>query len=165
MHASIRSLTGLVVTVVLACTAAPCIADPALARFAAAVESTYPGTPTLDAAAFLAREDRDRFVLVDARSTAEIAVSRIPDAIRPDDLPALRAGRPVLVYCTVGMRSAKLTQELRAAGIEAFNLSGGILGWAAAGGALVDPRGEPTRKVHTYGARWNYLPPGYEPVW
>jgi rhodanese-related sulfurtransferase len=165
MHAPIRSFAVHVFAILLSCATAPCSADPALARFAAAVESAYPGTPTLDTAAFLARDDRERFVLVDARSPAEIAVSRIPDAIGPDELPALRAGRPVLVYCTVGMRSAKVTQQLRAAGIEAWNLTGGILGWAAAGGALVDPRGEPTRKVHTYGARWNHLPPGYEAVW
>lgn len=165
MPAPTRRSTLLAFAALLACAAAARAADPDLARFAAQVESAYPGTPTLEAAAFMARPDRERFVLADARSPAEIAVSRIPGAILPEELPALGAGRPVLVYCTVGMRSARTTRALRASGIEAWNLTGGILGWAAAGGALVDPRGEPTRKVHTFGARWNHLPPGYEAVW
>lgn len=165
MPAPTRPSTRFAFVALLAWAAAPSAADPAMARFAAQVESAYPGTPTLEASAFMARDDRERFVLVDARTRTEIAVSRIPGAILPEQLPALRAGRPVLVYCTVGMRSARTTQALRASGIEAWNLAGGILGWAAAGGALVDPHGAPTRKVHTFGARWNHLPPGYEAVW
>jgi rhodanese-related sulfurtransferase len=152
--------------VALAGTAAPAQADdPVLARFAAEVEAAYPGTPTLTAAAFRARDDHARFLVVDARSPAEIAVSRIPGAILPHQLPAADDGRPVLVYCTIGMRSAQATRRLRGAGYTAFNLTGGVLAWAAAGGELVDADGQPTRKVHTYGARWNHLPPGFEPVW
>ena len=41
--------------------------------------------------------------------------------------------RPVVFYCRVGSRSAMATQAFRAAGYEAYNLTGGIANWVAAG--------------------------------
>ena len=138
-----------------------------LARFEATVAARYPGTPSLQASEFLGRGDRDDFVVLDVRSPAERAVSRIPGAIDTSALPAAAslAGRPLLVYCTIGMRSAQATTALRSRGYEAFNLAGGVLAWAQAGQDFVDAEGLPTRKVHVYGTLWNHLPPGYQGVW
>jgi len=150
-----------------------------LQRFAAEVEAAYPATPTLTVQSFSARADRPRMLIVDARLPAERAVSQIPGAISSEQLRErlnespvsladsgrLRLMPTVLVYCTIGMRSAELTRELRSEGITAFNLSGGVLAWAEAGQPFVDSNGNPTRKVHVYGRRWNYLPDGYEAVW
>jgi rhodanese-related sulfurtransferase len=38
--------------------------------------------------------------------------------------------RPVVFYCRVGARSTMAAQALRAAGFEAYSMSGGILRWA-----------------------------------
>jgi rhodanese-related sulfurtransferase len=41
--------------------------------------------------------------------------------------------RPVVFYCRVGSRSTMATQAFRAAGYQAYNLTGGIVNWVAAG--------------------------------
>ena len=47
-----------------------------------------------------------------------------------------------------------------------LGLVGGLLGWAHAGGEVVDPGTlEPTRRIHVYGRRWNLLPAGWSGVW
>ena len=105
----------------------------------------------------------------DVRGQRERDVSTISGAV---DLPTWReqweAGdrRPVVVYCTIGVRSARVTRELREEGVEAFNLAGGILAWAHSGGEVIDPvHGAPTRRVHVYGRRWSLLPDSFQGVW
>ncbi|MDX1644392.1 MAG: rhodanese-like domain-containing protein [Thermoanaerobaculia bacterium] len=107
-------------------------------------------------------------VVVDARSDEERAVSTIPGAIprqeferRSDDL----AGHDVVTYCTIGYRSGLYAQELVERGFRARNLAGSILAWTHEGLPLVTPEGEPTRRVHVYGERWNLAAEGYEAVW
>jgi rhodanese-related sulfurtransferase len=135
----------------------------ALRRFEAEVDAAFAGVPELTAADFLARADRDRFLVVDGRTAPERAVSRIEGAIALDQLAAAAGPNApaLLVYCTIGMRSAAAVLELRGQGYEAFNLRGGVLAWADAGGRFVDSGGATTRTVHVYGRRWNHLPPGY----
>ena len=48
---------------------------------------------------------------------------------------------PVLIYCHSGSRSAMAVAALRGAGYDAYNLSGGIVAWAAAGLPLARPAG------------------------
>ncbi len=161
MRALVAGVFGSLATLALA------VETPPLERFAAQVEAVYPNTPTLDVGAFLQASDRASFVIVDVREPAERAVSNIPGAI---SLSALRQltpseSRSVLVYCTIGMRSAAVTRALRQEGYQAFNLRGGVLAWAAADQPFVDAAEAPTKRVHVYGRRWNYLPAGYEPVW
>jgi rhodanese-related sulfurtransferase len=43
---------------------------------------------------------------------------------------SLDTERPVVFYCRVGARSTMAAQALRAAGFEAYSMSGGILRWA-----------------------------------
>jgi rhodanese-related sulfurtransferase len=107
--------------------------------------------------------------IVDVRGRKERDVSVIPGSMpreefreRFESIPP----RPVLVYCTIGQRSGEFTKKLRSEGVEAYNLAGGILLWVAEGGGVVDgSSGEPTRRVHVYGSRWNLLPESYEAVW
>jgi rhodanese-related sulfurtransferase len=140
---------------------------PPLERFAAEVEAAYPNTPTLKVDAFLQLRSRSSFLVVDAREPAERAVSIIPGAITREALEqrAADSSTPILVYCTIGMRSAAVTRELREQGREAFNLKGGVLAWAAAGQPFVDEQGQPTQRVHVYGKRWSYLPAEFQAVW
>jgi len=71
----------------------------------------------------------------------------------------------IVVYCTIGVRSGRYVKRLIKDGYDAYNLKGGILAWAHAGGRFVDKTGKETRRVHVYGKRWNLLPKGYEGIW
>ena len=108
-------------------------------------------------------------VILDCRSEPEQAVSVLPGAISKDDFesdPQKFAGRKVVVYCTIGYRSGLYTRDLKARGIDAVNLRGGVLSWAIAGGEFVNPQtGTETKRVHVYGKQWDLLPPNYEAVY
>ncbi len=108
-------------------------------------------------------------LLVDVRGADEQAVSRIPGALTVEEFEALpteqKQHATVLAYCTVGCRSGEYTLALREQGIEAHNLSGGVLAWAFADRDFVTPSGEATRRVHTYARRWAVVPETYEPIY
>ena len=125
------------------------------------------GVPAIDGAEAVALGGNPDVILLDVREPEEIAVSRLPGAILPEDLARMGdlSGKRVLVYCTVGIRSGYETQALRERGLDAVNLRGGILGWVANGGAVVDDSGAEVKRVHVYGRKWNVLPEGYTPVW
>jgi sodium/bile acid cotransporter 7 len=128
----------------------------------------FASVPDVSAADLLAGRGPAGAVLVDVREPAERAVSTLPGAVSreaylADD--ARYAGRPVVVYCTIGYRSGLFAAELRAAGVDATNLAGSLLAWTWAGGPLVDPTGAPTRRVHVYGPAWDLVAPGYEATW
>ncbi len=109
-----------------------------------------------------------RLVLVDVRTPAEQAVSRIPGALTAAEFEARRpelAGAVVVTYCTIGYRSGLYAERLRTEGWDARNLAGSLLAWTHAGGSLVDPEGRPTRRLHVYGERWDLAAAGYETVW
>ncbi len=103
-------------------------------------------------------------LLLDARSQAEYAVSHIETAVRIDPLTdnlaavaTVSQDRPIVVYCAVGYRSAKLAQKLDEAGIKCiYNLSGGIFQWANEGRPIFQ-NGHPTKVVHPYDAIWGKL--------
>lgn len=108
--------------------------------------------------------------LWDARSEAEFAVSHLPGALWVPSLEAARrtAGDEpgaVVVYCSVGWRSAALAERLMRAGYpNVRNLEGGIFAWARRGYPLATAGegGEgPARTVHPYGVFWGrFLPAG-----
>lgn len=58
-------------------------------------------------------------------------------------LDGLPEGRPLLVVCHVGGRSAAATEALVRAGVEAVNVAGGMAAWARAGMPVVTDSGEP----------------------
>ncbi|MDR7422874.1 MAG: molybdopterin-synthase adenylyltransferase MoeB [Armatimonadota bacterium] len=74
--------------------------------------------------------------LIDVREPWEWAAVRIPGAVLipmrevPARLSEIDPARPVIVQCATGVRSAQVTQALRAAGYAgAVNLAGGIVDW------------------------------------
>lgn len=96
--------------------------------------------PSVTAAELAARLAADPgTVLVDVREAAELAVVAVPGATHVPlahvldgsgvgDLPR---DRPVLVVCQVGARSLLAARSLRAAGVDAVNVEGGVLAWLA----------------------------------
>lgn len=128
----------------------------------AAIDGEHPGTEwisTADLASDLAQAETQRPILLDVRAPAEFAQSHLHGAIRVEpgatDLSQLQLrGRDVVVYCSVGYRSAELMPAVRAAGARSVkNLVGGIFQWANEDRLLCDERGRASR-VHPYDAEW-----------
>ncbi len=105
-------------------------------------------------------------VFLDARERQEYEVSHLPGArylgfSEPNTsaVDSLPRNTPLVVYCTVGYRSARLARELRRAGFgRVYNLYGSIYAWRLAGLPLVDAAG-PTTTIHTYNHKWGRFIP------
>jgi rhodanese-related sulfurtransferase len=124
--------------------------------------------PVVQAAALKAELASGGTVLVDVRSDEERAISMIAGAISSAEFERQAAeleGSPVVTYCTIGYRSSAYAEKLLRDGWNVRNLEGSILAWTHAGGELVDPAGNPTRRVNVYAERWNLVADGYEPVY
>ena len=117
-------------------------------------------TPVIDVPQ-LAKERKP--VLLDARPSEEYDVSHIAgarrvgygdfDLSRVKDLPKDTA---IVVYCSVGYRSEKVTVKLLKAGFtNVKNLYGGIFEWVNTDHAVVDDSGKRTDRVHAYNKSWS----------
>ncbi len=102
-------------------------------------------------------------LVVDVRNADEFAVSHIPDAVHFQDADQLAAWikrqptQPVVVYCSVGYRSAQMAKSLQKLGLQqVVNLEGSIFEWANQGEPVVAPTG-PTQKVHPFNEKWGQL--------
>ncbi|MCC5605324.1 rhodanese-like domain-containing protein [Nostoc sp. CHAB 5834] len=119
---------------------------------------------TKELAQLLLGSANPRPLVLDARSQIEYAVSHIEtaaqiDALIPDlaVLSTVSKDRPIVVYCAVGYRSAKLAQQLNETGMKCiYNLSGGIFQWANEG-RLIFRDDQPTQVIHPYNAIWGKL--------
>jgi rhodanese-related sulfurtransferase len=107
-------------------------------------------------------KDLTDIILVDVRKEAEYEISHIPGAINladPFDIAALASetNKDVVVYCSVGYRSAAVVHELKNLGINnATNLEGSIFEWANEDLPLINKRGS-THDVHPYDDYWGQL--------
>jgi rhodanese-related sulfurtransferase len=103
-----------------------------------------------------------RVVLLDAREPDEYKVSRIQNAIPVgyndftlDAVKTIPKEAAIVVYCSVGYRSEKVTEKLKAAGYTNIsNLYGGIFEWKNQHHDVVDEAGAVTEKVHAYSKLW-----------
>lgn len=103
-------------------------------------------------------------LVVDVRAPDEFAVSHLPGARNipmGEDLAAALADispdRPILIYCSVGYRSARASEALSAAGFtQVHNYLGSIFEWANEGEVVVNVDGE-TTLVHPFDADWGQL--------
>lgn len=103
----------------------------------------------------------DKFILLDVRDEREFAVSHLPGSHRVagDAVAQIREfgatpQSPIVVYCSVGYRSALLARDLQKSGFtNVRNLDGSIFAWANEGRGLVNADG-PTHKVHPFNVTW-----------
>jgi rhodanese-related sulfurtransferase len=109
-----------------------------------------------------AAANNNNYTFLDAREAKEYNVSHIPNArlvgfeqfelSKTSDLPK---NKPLIVYCSIGKRSEKITMELLKEGFSnVHNLYGGIFEWVNEGNSVVDNKNRPTNKVHAYGRFW-----------
>ena len=102
-------------------------------------------------------------VFIDTREWDEYNVSHIKNAIWVgyDDFDPARMGaidkqRRLIVYCSVGYRSEKITEQLIQLGYSnLFNLYGGIFEWVNNGYPVFDSTGQETAKIHAYSKKWS----------
>lgn len=138
-------------------------------RVTAWLDAEYPDVRSIDVDTLrqwqsaAATSNRALPLLLDTRSAAEFAVSFIPGAQHAPtvavarDLLRVAPDRPVVVYCAVAVRSARLARALTEAGErDVFNLRGSIFAWANRGLPLAGAAG-PAQRVHGYDAHWQQL--------
>jgi rhodanese-related sulfurtransferase len=108
------------------------------------------------------------YLILDTRSKAEFEVSHLPKAIwvgstfQKSDLDSLSLGKPVVVYCSIGVRSSKYANKLQKA-IEnpVYNLMGSIFHWKDSGNQVVNRHGKSTDSIHVFSKKWGeYLKSG-----
>lgn len=108
-----------------------------------------------------ASKKNTQVVFADAREPREYEVSHLPNAIFCGydhfDLNALAGvpkNQPIIVYCSVGYRSEKIAERLRAQGYtDVSNLYGGIFEWVNQGQPVVNAAGR-TEEVHAFDPKW-----------
>ena len=128
------------------------------------IERAFPKVPWINVETLAKRvRSEDHLLILDARKSEEFAVSHIFGAVRVDpDAPKFNSlllpkDRDIVVYCSVGYRSAKIASELQKLGYErVFNLLGGIFQWANRGQPVFQGKTAAT-KVHGYNKKWGRL--------
>lgn len=129
-------------------------------------KSDFPEVADIDPQEAMRLMESDRVVFVDTRKPAEMAVSMLPEAVTEEaflsDIEAY-GDRIVIGYCTISYRSGIFAREMAAKGVEIRNLRGGILAWTLEGGTVYED-GEPVKRLHVFGDKWDYAPRDYETV-
>ncbi len=109
----------------------------------------------------LMKEEASLF-LIDARKRKEFSVSHIKGAINLTSVPQIQRQIPqkdalIIVYCSVGYRSASAVADLRRQGYtNAFNLRGSIFEWANSGHKVYQGKTE-TTQVHPFNFKYGIL--------
>jgi len=90
--------------------------------------------------------DTESFLLVDVRSSNEMAYGMLPNAVAmpmhlvPMRMDELKKASKVVFYCQTGARSGQVCAFLQQHGFEqVFNLAGGIVDWQRRGYANEAP--------------------------
>jgi len=163
---------GVLGLLLLAALVVACRAQLSWERVLAKVRGDFPRVEqlsTAELAAWLADDSRPAPLLLDVREADEYAVSHLPGALRvspsaatvelPEDFVP---GHPIVAYCSVGYRSSRWLERLRASGDEdlgasrIYNLEGSIFRWANEGRPL-ERDGEAVSGVHPYNPLWGKL--------
>lgn len=107
------------------------------------------------------------FLLLDTRKEVEYQVSHLPNALwvgyADFNLEKVMEkvtdkNTPLVVYCSIGVRSEDIGEKLLAAGYtNVTNLFGGIFEWKNQGNAVYDTLNMETNKVHAYDKEWAKL--------
>jgi rhodanese-related sulfurtransferase len=102
-------------------------------------------------------------LLLDAREWNEYKVSHIENAkyvgydqFEIGTLKSISKKRKIVVYCSVGYRSEKISEKLKQVGFtDVSNLYGGIFEWVNQSNPVVDSKGKTTENIHAYNKTWS----------
>lgn len=109
----------------------------------------------------------ENIVLLDTRKIQEYNISHLKNAIWvgyesfkqkyvsskfPDK------NTPLIVYCSIGVRSEDIGEKLKKAGYtNVKNLYGGIFGWKNQKGSIYNNKGIETDSIHAFNKQWGKL--------
>jgi len=152
------NLLFLVSTLTLASSA---MAQPASSAYKTLLSTLY-GNSTVPTVTVVELKKMNNVVLLDTREKKEFDVSHLPNARwvgyddfildRVKDIPRTAN---VVTYCSVGYRSDKVGDKLKAAGYgNVHNLYGSLFEWVNQGNPVVDNSGKPTNRVHAFSRSW-----------
>ena len=109
-------------------------------------------------------QQKDSAVFLDTRALEEYKVSHIQGArfvgyheFDDEKIKALKLEQstPIVVYCSIGVRSEQIGIKLKQLGYKnIFNLYGGIFLWYNQSNPIVDSDEKPTRAIHGYDKKW-----------
>jgi rhodanese-related sulfurtransferase len=110
-----------------------------------------------------ALDQKESYLILDAREWEEYAVSHLPGArfagyknFDPKQWSGVSKDQPIVVYCSVGYRSEKISKKLEKLGYaKVYNLYGSIFEWVNQGYQVVDEKGKQVQAVHTYNEDWS----------
>lgn len=134
--------------------------DPTWEEVNASIDQQYPFIKNIDVNSLKTSLDQGRlFILIDVREEDEFAVSHLPNAVNITKAAAVNYPKDsqIVVYCSVGVRSADFAEKLGDLGFtRVLNLRGSIFSWGNNGYPLV--RGnKAVRVVHPYNKKWGKL--------
>ena len=103
-------------------------------------------------------------MILDVRNPVEYKTSHLQNAILAENIKRakrllhdVQKHQPIVVYCSVGYRSAKLAKQLMLQGFtNVSNLEGSIFQWANEG-RPVYADGKMVKVVHPYDNKWGQL--------
>ncbi len=112
---------------------------------------------------WMGESDANELVLLDVRNPEEQALSQLRGAQALDpgspNIAGLRIPEDakVVVYCSIGYRSAAIIEDLERAGIRnVYNLEGGLFDWANQDRPIYRG-GERVDRVHPFNRLWGLL--------
>jgi rhodanese-related sulfurtransferase len=109
---------------------------------------------------------KKKFVLLDSREKIEFETSHIENATyvgydkfklkKIKKLLPKDKNEPIVVYCSLGIRSEDVAEKLKKAGYtNVYNLYGGIFEWKNKDNPVIDTKGNETENVHTFDEDWS----------
>src|SRR6056297_3130630 len=111
--------------------------------------------------------DSSSYILLDTRKKEEYHVSHLKDAIWVGDKafdPSVvlenipNKEKPIVVYCSIGVRSEDIGEKLLALGYtNVQNLYGGIFEWKNKDKTIYNLKEQPTDSVHAFSKHWGKL--------
>ena len=124
------------------------------------IENRFPNTPTVDIETVERWQKSDETLFVDVRDEKEYSVSHLKRAknwTSISDFQNVPKDKRILLYCSVGYRSAKLVHALQRKGYtQVYNFKGSIFAWVNAGKPVYLFE-EKTPFVHPYNDIWGQL--------
>ncbi|MFZ2900480.1 MAG: rhodanese-like domain-containing protein [Saprospiraceae bacterium] len=110
-----------------------------------------------------ALDQKEPYLILDAREWEEYTVSHLPGArfagykdFDSRQWSDVSKDQLIVVYCSVGYRSEKISKKLEKLGYtRVYNLYGSIFEWVNQGFQVVDEKGKPVQAVHTYNEDWS----------
>ena len=109
------------------------------------------------------QKKKEKIIFLDSREYKEYQISHMSGAIWVgyDNIDWTKINKQnkdakIVIYCSVGFRSGKLTEQLKKKGYSnVTNLYGGLFNWANNGGEIVNTMGVSTKEIHGYNKTWS----------